>query len=584
MLIALTHGLIYAVGLPLWQAPDEPMLYEYAALTAELGRVPASIDHSPSLETRLVASMNRQDFWRHTLGTTPDPLPTTLEAAQRLFPMPRQVAGDPPIYFLLAALPLRLTAGWSVEAQVYLLRVLNVLLLPAGVLCVYLIAREAGAPDIAALAAAALVALQPMYIFVGSALSNDGPANLAAALLCLLIMRAIRRGLPGRGVALTLAMALLCLQIKRTTVPPALAAAALAAIWALRYAVSSRITHGRSRIIASGIALLLLLLGGTWFSSQIAWGQAARWYDAKTLSPLPRITSADGYVLSLSQGEEATQVLPDVATVYLRNGALSVGARIWSDGPAVVRLVLYTGPRYQETSFALSGVADAEMRAAVGSQATGVRLGIIAERGRLLVGNVWMRGVGLPGDLITNGNIEHPALRADSPLVPIMRYLRLEDLIWATESGRVRWGLATGEWFGWLFDSFWGHFGWMRIAVVRESAWEPAIGAICALGLLGAIVALIRLGRGRRAPLATLILLIGVALALLIVNALIDPYPIQQGRYLFPILPALAVAVTSGQAALLPARLRPIWLTAWLGFWACLSSAALFHLVAIYYW
>jgi hypothetical protein len=37
ILLALAHGLAYAFVVPIWHAPDEPMLYEYAALTAELG-------------------------------------------------------------------------------------------------------------------------------------------------------------------------------------------------------------------------------------------------------------------------------------------------------------------------------------------------------------------------------------------------------------------------------------------------------------------------------------------------------------------------------------------------------------------
>src|SRR5262245_58529328 len=147
VLLALAHGLAYVFIVPIWQAPDEPMLYEYAGLTAELGRVPRAEDHSPALEQRLAASLSRQDFWRYTIRRAPATPPRTMAEVLALFPMPRQVGGDPPLYFALAALPLRLTAAWPPERQVRLLRLLNVLLLPALVACAYGAACEVCGDD-----------------------------------------------------------------------------------------------------------------------------------------------------------------------------------------------------------------------------------------------------------------------------------------------------------------------------------------------------------------------------------------------------------------------------------------------------
>lgn len=581
-LIAAAHGLIYALGLPLWQTPDEPMLYEYAALTAELGRVPTSRDHSPALDAALLAAMNREEFWRHALGATPNPPPATLDEALRLFPMPRQVGGDPPVYFVLAALPLHLAGnwGWSVDAQARTLRVLNALLLPLGALCAYALAREVGAPALAGLGAAALVALQPMYAFVGAGLSNDGPANLVAALLCLVIVRAVRRGLPGRDVVLTLALALLVVQTKRSALPVALAAGLLGAAWGVK-ACAALTPRSRTTLLAltTGAAALAC---GIALAGQLAWSRADAWYDTRSLAPAARASAADGYALALEPGQEVIQALPDVAAVYLRNGPLQLGARVWSDGPATVRLAVDTGTRTQERSFPLDGVADVRLDAVVNSSASAVRVRIFAEQGRLKVGTIWMRAPRRPGELLANGDLARPALRPDSPLIPLTRYLRLAELGWAAESGRVGWGLDVREWSRWAFDSFWGHFGWMRIAVVRDSFWEPAIAAVCAVGLAGAVLALARAGPAHRAPRAVLLALPACAMLLLLVNALADPYPVQQGRYLFPILPALAAAVATGWSALVPARFKPFWLLAWLGFWLSLVGAALFTLAATY--
>jgi len=599
MLIALAHGLIYALGVPLWQAPDEPMLFEYAGLTAELGRIPTAVDRSPALEQRIAESLSRAQFYQRTTGATPAIAPATLDEARAIFSMPRQVGGDPPLYFALAAIPLRLTPGWSVEAQLTTLRLLNALLLPLVVACVYWAAQSIGGggaePGQAAgpgtdrrnsalfpVAAASLVALQPMFTYIGAAMNNDGLASAIGALLCLLLVRLVGRGLPGRELVLFAALALIGLAVKRTALPFMLMAGLLALVWVIRVALRGGPGAARRRAIALGLAVGLPALSAGWLAGQHAWGQAARWYDASSLTPAPRAATASGFALVLAAGEERVQALPDVATVHLRNNTLRAGARIWSDGPATGRLVLYAGDRRQEQAFSLSGEAAPELGAAVPAYAQGVRLGIIADSGQLYVGEIWARGVGLAGTLVANGDLARPALRPDSPLQPLVRYLRVDDLLWVLESDRLQWGLPLGDWFSWLFASFWGQFGWFSITLVRGSPWAWLIGTQCAVGLVGTLVALVRARGAQRAQIAVLLVLVGLALLPLLLNALIDFYPIQQGRYLFPVLPAIALLIALGQATLVPARWHTPWLLLWLSFWLALAAAALLLLAQRY--
>lgn len=591
MLIALAHGLIYALGVPLWQAPDEPMLFEYAGLTAELGRIPTAVDRSPALEQRIAESLSRAQFYQRTTGATPAIAPATLDAARAIFSMPRQVGGDPPLYFALAAIPLRLTPGWSVEAQLTTLRLLNALLLPLVVACVYLAAQsiagadpgQAAAPGpLFPVAATSLVALQPMFTYIGAAMNNDGLASAIGALLCLLLVRMVGRGLPGRELVLFAALALIGLAVKRTALPFMLMAGLLALVWVIRLALRGGPGAARRRAVVLGLAVGLPALSAGWLAGQHAWGQAARWYDAASFAPAPRVATASGFALVLAAGEERVQALPDVATVHLRNNTLRAGARIWSDGPATGRLVLYTGDRRQEQAFSLSGEAAPELGAAVPSYAQGVRLGIIADSGQLYVGDIWARGVGLAGTLVANGDLARPALRPDSPLQPLVRYLRVDDLLWVIASDRLQWGLPLGDWLGWLFASFWGQFGWFSIALVRGSPWAWLIGVQCAVGLVGALVALVRARGAQRAQIAALLALVGLALVPLLLNALIDFYPIQQGRYLFPVLPAIALLVALGQATLVPTRWHVLWLLLWLSFWLALAAAALLLLAQRY--
>lgn len=598
MLIALVHGLIYAFGVPPWQAPDEPMLFEYAALFAELGRPPTPLDRSPELEAGIAASLSGGRFFERLTGQTPSTPPATLDEARALVPMPRQVGGDPPLAFALAAIPLRLTPGWSVEARLYLLRALNAALLPLAAACTYLAARAlapgqatptgstAQAGDAVALvpvAAAALVALQPMYVFIGAAVNNDGLANALGALLCLLLLRAVRRGLPGRDLLALGALALLGLAIKRSTLPFMLITALLGLIWLLRLIL--RRGHGAvpRRVMALGLGLGAFLACAALLTGQLQPERAAGWQDALTLLPAARIAGAGGHALALGPGEEAIQVLPDVATLYLRNNVLRVGATLWSEGPATGRLLIYSGDRRREQPFAVTGTAQAQISAAIPSYAGDVRVGVVADSGRLLVGSLWAQGVGLPGNLLRNGDLSRAALDPASPLRPLLAYLRAEELAWALAGTRLRWGLPWADWLSWLFASYWGQFGWFNLALVRGTAWAWAIGTACAWGLIGATLALVRAPSPTRGQLVALLALLSASLVPVVLNALVDPYPIQQGRYLFPSLPALAILLAYGQSALLPARAHRAWLLAWLGFWLVFAAAALLFLASRFY-
>ena len=58
------------------------------------------------------------------------------------FFLPRQVGADPPLYFLIAALPIRALASQPIEIQLRALRLLGVLTIVGSTLCAYAAARE----------------------------------------------------------------------------------------------------------------------------------------------------------------------------------------------------------------------------------------------------------------------------------------------------------------------------------------------------------------------------------------------------------------------------------------------------------
>src|SRR5690349_21945586 len=126
--LALLHGLLYALVVPPWQTPDEPAQFQYAAMVARLGRTPTLDDTDADLERAIAASLARNHFFEYLIGRAPPPTLQTIEQAQDLFFMPSQIGNDPPLYFWLAALPIRLLSFRPIEDQLLAVRLIGVVL------------------------------------------------------------------------------------------------------------------------------------------------------------------------------------------------------------------------------------------------------------------------------------------------------------------------------------------------------------------------------------------------------------------------------------------------------------------------
>lgn len=112
--------------------------------------------------------------------------------------------------------------------------------------------------------------------------------------------------------------------------------------------------------------------------------------------------------------------------------------------------------------------------------------------------------------------------------------------------------------FTYTFGSFWGLFGWINI---------PAPGWFFALITAMLAVAGVGIGRAlrrgqaataRRAELIWLGLAVLIHIVYFVANAIRMDYTWHQGRYLFPVIAPLALALAAGLLALFPARQRAI--------------------------
>ena len=208
--LALAVG--WARATPPWDNPDEPAHWNYVRYVAQTGTLPVLRPGDyPQQEVERLKSA------RFPPGSNVDAI--------------RYESHQPPLYYALAAVAYKLTAGMSLVRQVEAIRLLSALfgLLTIGVS--WRIARGLlPAEPALALATAAFVAFVPMHVNMTAAIDNDALGDLLLATTVLGLLRFVQRGLGVRGaivVGLPMGLAVLTKVTTLIVFPLALFAALL---------------------------------------------------------------------------------------------------------------------------------------------------------------------------------------------------------------------------------------------------------------------------------------------------------------------------------------------------------------------
>jgi hypothetical protein len=220
--LALVRGLLWMALTPPWQGPDEPRHFQYARLVLDLRRVPSVEDaHAAAdLQREVYRSLVSQRYYE-VRGNMPAPADANADALLQLNRSAGLVAAvvHPPLYYSLCALILWPFRSASVETQLYILRLLSVVLGAVLVCLTYVVSGWLWPDDAAPCILTALfVALLPMHAFMSGVQNNDCLAEVwAAGVFALLVGIALRGGSPTRWAGLA-ACLVLALWTKRTTV------------------------------------------------------------------------------------------------------------------------------------------------------------------------------------------------------------------------------------------------------------------------------------------------------------------------------------------------------------------------------
>jgi hypothetical protein len=266
--IAAVNFACWALITPIFQAPDEVDHFAYTQMLAERGEAPSqdlasTVPRWTTSESRL---LEYSDFSTdHQIGDSRAPWEARGERDfARAFAREHPSASDGgghetiatygPLYYA-ALVPAYALASNSPIAQLTLMRLLSALIGALTVLFAFLIGRElAPRRPWIGVAAALLVAFQPMYGFISGAVNNDVGVNAAAAALQLLVILILRRGW---RVALCVALGLLLFiapLAKQSVLEiyPLVGLALLAALWR---------RHGRSELPGLGVLAVCAIVG-----------------------------------------------------------------------------------------------------------------------------------------------------------------------------------------------------------------------------------------------------------------------------------------------------------------------------------
>ncbi len=340
--LACINGLLYLFIVPPWQHYDEPGHFEFAWLIAHRPALPQPGDVDSVMRREVATSMITHGFY---LGTGQ---PSDLLETEPINIGLSQVDSYP-VYYWLAALPLRLLSAVDITQQLYAARAVSLCLFLVSIVACWGTLRELTHPHSALRWLMPIcLALLPAYADIMTAVNNDAAAVAFATLLIWGMVRLIQRDFSLGGLIWCGVWSVVCYWTKTATYP---------VIAALAMALPLSLLKQRGRMVvwaALGLAIVFAFLASTQWDDARGWlrfggqesgvrratNQAQTGYYAFALDPavgtymqIQQVVSAD--IVKALHGQTAT-----------------LGAWVWSE--SAQSQTGYTPVLIIETTFASS--------------------------------------------------------------------------------------------------------------------------------------------------------------------------------------------------------------------------------------
>jgi hypothetical protein len=591
VILGLLHGLIYVFLIPPWQHNDEPGHFEYVWLIANRSTWPQVGDYDQKMRRDVLLSMYENNFFKG-MKWEPD-----INAEVPWIGLSQ--VGDPPVYYLLAALPLRFLHGSGIEVQLYASRLISLALYLTTILFGWAIMAELTRPGhFLRWMVPISIALLPGFVDMMTAVNSEVGAVAAVSFFLWAAIYLLRRGPSVIGIFFIIVAVGLCYWTNSTAWITLLLLPIVIFFTIMR--------RGRAR----GWAWLLLLTSavvcaGTMFT----WSDATLWYRrtlqnlptrvANSLSPVG--THAFQVAISKQKGNTSIQQpLPKVTAQDLGNEKLTIGAWVWSSQPMELimpgvgceygnkkRFVFTTDIRVTAEpefhQFTLTLPADVHYVWVTiptpvdkkGSQGNVYYDGLVLVKGEFtsLDAPIFEDPNGERGswsgqpfiNLLRNSSAEQagPGFRSWANEL-IKKFLPPFPVSYPTDISVSLMDTKGAGWYYWsvfayMFHSFWGRFGWTNVVLLGNKPYRPLVLASI-LGLLGAAFSVWRLRR--KLPWEA-VLLLGFTLAGIWGQAIIRGIGsifgsvfIPNAHYAFPAMIPSLIILNTGWAELLrlPAR------------------------------
>lgn len=609
----LAHILVYIFVVPPWQHYDEPTHFEYAALIRELGRLPTPDEYIPSLRRAIAASMIASGFYTNRIVplTPPDINSPSLSLGI-------DERGHPPLYYVVVAVA---TLPWRdapIITQLYVARLFSLLL--AGLLfgASYLALRFITGEDwLLRYATLAVLALQPAFADIMSAVNSDVLANLVAVLCLLGGVWFLRR--PGwRRLIVEIPLLLLAFNVKRVLV---LYAFLLPCAWLA--ALPPRLWRAVWLVVGAGLLGLCAWLAlqpwqlAEWNATPptvqgyISTRLLQRWQEPEQVRTKTTYAGVCAFALETRADDVVPVLTQHLYATQLHNLAgkqVTLAARMRADRHAVVAstpIVIVNSTVFSRSVQLVTDWQLVTQTLRLPQQVDAIDVWLL---GPPMPGVVWYdslalvegESANLPGPGEPDASFEAGLLGERAPR-NLLRNAGAEQQIPALPfpfPRDVLDKLFNSAWIAavypqqalLLFQGFWGIFGWGERSV--SPGWFMPLGLLVIASLLGITRYTWRkYWPGRAEPvqvhvwwLCLLAIILGWGGALLRVHS--QPFPGVMfwsfGRYAFvALLPSLLMFV-AGLRALLPRELRVQGLAGVMGFLLLYALVALLSTIGAY--
>ena len=329
LLSGLILGLLYVFLVPPWQHYDEPGQFEFTWLLANREKSPNLGEVDQQMRRELAASMMEHDFYK-SMGFHPNLL---LQEGEIWIGISQ--INDRPIYYFLISAILRFVPTSDITFQLYLGRLVSLMLFFICILSARGVAVELTSPGhpIRWMLPASLVLL-PGLTDIMTAINDDVGATVFYSLFLWAGVRLISRGFNWARLLALLITAGLCFYTKNTVT-----ISILLIIVPVIFSIFRGQRQRAARVVLAVGAVALAF-------SSLAWGDAALWYRF-THSDMPtrqrdQQAPLGSQVFKFSLIPQTPplkliQIIPATIEGNLRGKPVTLGAWIWASRPSKVQ-------------------------------------------------------------------------------------------------------------------------------------------------------------------------------------------------------------------------------------------------------